>query len=266
MYALVMFRNTLLFCLFASAGSAFSAEGVDNIQFIEGWRGADGKHYSGIHIDLKDGWKTYWRSPQGSGIPPVFTVNRDGDITDVEIVFPKPNLYEEFGEEVLAYTGSVTFPVIFDIKDGTDVAVLDSKFSFAVCSDVCIPLSFTMKSLLPAGTSTGVSTIKAALKAGPTKASTVGLKRHNCTVDANGKSFEISSEYNWPFGQEPQKVVIEYPNDAFWVQPAEVVITGNSLSVTTVVKNYGSQISFLERNAITTSVLIENHIFEFAGC
>ena len=33
---------------------------------------AAGKIYAGVHIKLDSGWKTYWRQPGDSGVPPSF--------------------------------------------------------------------------------------------------------------------------------------------------------------------------------------------------
>ena len=50
-----------------------SADDLDDIlqvKLLPGWRGGDGTHIAAIQISLAPGWKTYWRQPVDTGIPP----------------------------------------------------------------------------------------------------------------------------------------------------------------------------------------------------
>ena len=53
---------------------AFAQQGGDilDARILTGWQRTDGKHVSALHIELNDGWKTYWRAPGDAGIPPHF--------------------------------------------------------------------------------------------------------------------------------------------------------------------------------------------------
>ncbi|MEM9717184.1 MAG: protein-disulfide reductase DsbD domain-containing protein, partial [Pseudomonadota bacterium] len=90
-----------LAALVASAVQAHALEDVVDVDFLHGWRESDGHHYAGVTITLAEGWKTYWRAPQGAGIPPVFTVLEHSNLDTMEMEFPKPMMLEDFGEKVL---------------------------------------------------------------------------------------------------------------------------------------------------------------------
>jgi len=261
-----MVKMMSILAVLGIASGAQAAEGVHSVEFIEGWRGDDGAHYSAIRIDLEDGWKTYWRAPQGSGIPPILAVRRGGNIQDVELLFPKPNLYEEFGESVLGYMDAVTFPIVFNLENAKAETELNSRFSFAVCKDVCIPLNFSIETILSPDQSSGTSAVKTALNAGPTNPAKVGLKRSSCKTTPSGTSHAVQAQFSWPFSQMPEMVVVEYPNDAYWVAPASTKMSASGLNVQSEIKYYGTGASILERNKMRISILTDDYIFEFTGC
>ncbi|MCA3560801.1 MAG: hypothetical protein IOC82_07195 [Aestuariivirga sp.] len=93
--------------------------------------------HTGVLIELAPGWKTYWRMPGDSGIPPEFTWT-PSRAAKVDVQFPAPARYVDKGGETVGYLQDVIFPVtVTPERPGA----LDLKLGlfFAVCKDVCIP-------------------------------------------------------------------------------------------------------------------------------
>src|SRR5205814_2195007 len=44
----------------------------------------------GIEFDLQDGWKTYWRTPGDSGVPPRIDFSKSDNVEAVTPLFPAP--------------------------------------------------------------------------------------------------------------------------------------------------------------------------------
>src|SRR5437868_14204650 len=44
----------------------------------------------GIEFELQDGWKTYWRTPGDSGVPPRIDFTRSENVESVTPLFPAP--------------------------------------------------------------------------------------------------------------------------------------------------------------------------------
>src|ERR1700741_3242826 len=44
----------------------------------------------GIAIQLQDGWKTYWRTPGDSGVPPRLDFSKSEHVEAVRILWPAP--------------------------------------------------------------------------------------------------------------------------------------------------------------------------------
>ena len=77
----------LALCGLPATGFGQSVEDLASVTVLPGWRDADGTHVTALRIDLAEGWKTYWRAPGDSGIPPSFAFS-GGDITAVQPHFP----------------------------------------------------------------------------------------------------------------------------------------------------------------------------------
>ncbi len=100
--------------------------------------GFDGTSWhTGVLIELAPGWKTYWRMPGDSGIPPEFTWS-PSQPARVEVQFPTPSRHVDKGGETIGYQGQVLLPVTVT-PDAPAALELNLDLFFAVCKDVCVP-------------------------------------------------------------------------------------------------------------------------------
>ena len=113
------------------AGSAGVAEGFEQQLGLD----QEGKALLAWEATLKDGWKTYWRSPGEAGLP-VRVFNGD---TEIDILYPFPERFELFGLETYGYSKQVTIP--FEVPKKTGEYLL--KADFMVCKDICVPFNAT---------------------------------------------------------------------------------------------------------------------------
>jgi DsbC/DsbD-like thiol-disulfide interchange protein len=94
---------------------------------------------AGILVELEPQWKTYWRMPGDSGIPPQFDWTGSENSAAIEVGFPVPRRFNDAAGETIGYHDQVVFPV-FVKPEKLDAAVsLRLNMFFAVCKDVCIP-------------------------------------------------------------------------------------------------------------------------------
>jgi DsbC/DsbD-like thiol-disulfide interchange protein len=95
---------------------------------------------AGLEIRLAEGFKTYWRSPGDSGVPPVFDFTRSSGLEAVTVRFPMPETFDDgAGGRAWGYKSSVVLPI--EARVTALSARLDLKLDFAVCGTMCIPLS-----------------------------------------------------------------------------------------------------------------------------
>ncbi len=110
----------------------------------------DGSIPAILEVQLKPGWKTYWRDPGASGIPPQVTLDPSGGVILKAIRFPAPKTFGEGPGRYAGYDQPVAFPLeLKRVANGGDLAIRASVF-LGICEDICIPvqgeLNLTLKS------------------------------------------------------------------------------------------------------------------------
>ncbi|MFK7792139.1 MAG: protein-disulfide reductase DsbD domain-containing protein [Devosiaceae bacterium] len=92
-----------------------------------------------VSIDLAPGWKTYWRLPGRFGLAPDFQWEASENLSDVEILFPKPHLFEEGGGHSIGYDQPVLWPIVVSIGDELLGGQLDLEIGLGLCEALCLP-------------------------------------------------------------------------------------------------------------------------------
>lgn len=111
----------------------------------------DGSIPAILEVKLEPGWKTYWRDPGASGIPPQITFDPSGAVALEAIRFPAPKTFGEGPGRYVGYDGSVAFPLVLKrLSDEKDLAVRASVF-LGVCEEICIPVQGTLDLTLESG-------------------------------------------------------------------------------------------------------------------
>ncbi|HEV7305006.1 protein-disulfide reductase DsbD domain-containing protein [Ensifer sp.] len=100
----------------------------------------DGTIPATLEIKLNPGWKTYWREPGASGIPPQVTLDPAGGVVLEKIGFPVPKTFDDGVVRYVGYDKSVAFPLTLKRVHGQgDVNIRASVF-LGICEDICIPV------------------------------------------------------------------------------------------------------------------------------
>jgi len=99
----------------------------------------DGLWQAGVRLDLDDGWKTYWRMPGDSGIPPQFDWSESSNVSNVDVSYPLPFRYHDASGETVGYKHRVLYPVSVRLTDPGRPAMLKLRLFFGTCRDICIP-------------------------------------------------------------------------------------------------------------------------------
>lgn len=105
----------------------------------------DGRLRGALEIDLKPGWKTYWRNPGSAGIPPQIDISRSAHISAAELQYPAPERIHDGETQWAGYTQSVALPVTFTLDQANAVTLIDVDVFLGICETICIPFqaSFT---------------------------------------------------------------------------------------------------------------------------
>lgn len=114
---------------------------------------ADGVLEAGIEIRLTPGWKTYWRYPGDSGVPPRFDWSGSRNVAGVDVAFPAPKRFSDGGSGFsIGYKGgSVLLPLRVRLAEPGRATRLDLSLDFAVCEALCVPVHAQASLDIPAG-------------------------------------------------------------------------------------------------------------------
>src|SRR2546427_5799298 len=95
----------------------------------------------GVAIQLQPGWKTYWRTPGDSGVPPRFDFSKSDNIEAVTVLWPAPKKFDDgAGGTALGYKQQVVLPLRIVAKNADKPVTLRANISYAVCDKLCIPV------------------------------------------------------------------------------------------------------------------------------
>ncbi len=118
------------------------------LRLLRGAVEPDGTRLAGIHIALDRGWKTYWRHPGDSGIPPVFDWSRSDNLAEADVLFPPPDRVSDGTGDILAFSREVVFAVRAVPRERARPITLRLTLEFGICEQVCIPAEMQAETVL----------------------------------------------------------------------------------------------------------------------
>jgi DsbC/DsbD-like thiol-disulfide interchange protein len=96
-------------------------------------------HRAGVEIRLAPGWKTYWRYPGDSGLPPRFDFSKSRNVKSVAVRWPAPQRLADEGGTSIGYKHDVVFPLDVVPQDAAKPVTLALGIDYAVCEKLCMP-------------------------------------------------------------------------------------------------------------------------------
>jgi DsbC/DsbD-like thiol-disulfide interchange protein len=159
-----------LFCAASSAIAADVSPWADDLQSAARLIAAPAHNESagrvfraGVEIKLKEGWKTYWRYPGDSGVPPVLDFSRSQNVKTVTVLYPAPMRFPDgAGGNSIGYKGVVVLPLHVVAEDAGKPVTLNLKLDYAVCEKLCVPAEAKLELLLTGTANANDATLSAA--------------------------------------------------------------------------------------------------------
>ncbi|MCA6105907.1 protein-disulfide reductase DsbD domain-containing protein [Bradyrhizobium cenepequi] len=122
----------------------------------------------GIAIQLEPGWKTYWRTPGDSGVPPRFDFSKSENVDAVTVLWPAPMKFDDgAGGTSLGYKQQVVLPLRIVAKNADKPLTLRANINYAVCEKLCIPVEASIELAFASVASTEDGALSAALDTVP---------------------------------------------------------------------------------------------------
>ncbi len=122
----------------------------------------------GIAIQLQPGWKTYWRSPGDSGVPPRFDFSKSDNVEAVTVLWPAPQKFDDgAGGTSLGYKQQVVLPLRIVAKNADKPVTLRADINYAVCDKLCVPVEASAELAFASVASTEDGNLSEALNSVP---------------------------------------------------------------------------------------------------
>jgi DsbC/DsbD-like thiol-disulfide interchange protein len=151
----------------AQDASPWQRDGHSAVRLLAGSR-SGAVLMGGIAFQLQPGWKTYWRTPGDSGVPPRFDFSKSDNIEAVTVLWPAPIQFDDgAGGHSLGYKGQVVLPLRIVAKSADKPVTLRAAISYAVCEKLCIPVEANAELAFASVASTEDSALYAALDTVP---------------------------------------------------------------------------------------------------
>jgi DsbC/DsbD-like thiol-disulfide interchange protein len=94
---------------------------------------------AGIEFTLDQGFKTYWRNPGESGLPPRFDWSGSENAASIEVQWPAPKRHEDAAGVAYVYGRKVILPVVVKPEQAGKPVKLALSVDYGICKDICIP-------------------------------------------------------------------------------------------------------------------------------
>ncbi len=249
----------------ACAPAMTRAEGLTGHQAHPGWRIAPDRHIAALELRLAPGWKTYWRAPGDTGIPPSFDWSASRNIDAVEVQWPAPEITWADGMRTIGYSDRVVLPLVVH-TGGPGAAELRGTMDLGLCKDICLPGQVSFSAQLPAGQDSPDPVIAAALAATPLSAAEAEVRAMRCTVTAGQDGVRLRTEIDMPSAGGRESAVIEPGMAQVWVTEPQTQRSGAVLVAEARLLPMGGAPIALDRSALRVTILGDNYAVEVTGC
>jgi DsbC/DsbD-like thiol-disulfide interchange protein len=166
-FAATIFASSMAIEARAQDASPWQRDGHSAVRLLAGSR-SGAVLLGGIAFQLELGWKTYWRNPGDSGVPPRFDFSKSENIEAVTVLWPAPTKFDDgAGGHSMGYHNQVVLPLRIVAKSTDKPVTLRADISYAVCEKLCIPVQANAELAITSVASTEDSALFAALDTVP---------------------------------------------------------------------------------------------------
>src|SRR5438270_7158247 len=166
-FAATVFSSFVTIEVRAEDASPWQRDGHSAVRLLAGSR-SGAVLLGGIAFQLDPGWKTYWRNPGDSGVPPRFDFSKSENIEAVTVLWPAPRKFDDgAGGYSLGYRDQVVLPLRIVAKNADKPVTLRADINYAVCEKLCIPVEASAELAITSVASTEDSALFAALDTVP---------------------------------------------------------------------------------------------------
>lgn len=230
-----------------------------------GWRTGSGSQMTALHLRLAPGWKTYWRAPGESGLPPSFDWRGSENVGAVAFHWPVPQVFDINGLRTIGYSDELVLPIEISPADPDAPMRVAARIDLGICEDVCVPVSVDVATVPDRG-ATEDPVIRAALAARPERPSEAGVTSVRCEAEPIADGVRLTAGLTMPRLGPEEFAVIELADRGVWVSGAETRREGGTLSAVADLVPPNARPFPLDPSTVRITVFGAGRAVEQEGC
>ena len=205
------------------AGAGDLPPGLAEAELLPPYATEAGTLMTALRLDLAPGWKTYWRSPGDSGVPPQFDWTAATNLGQAAPHWPRPEVIDSAGERTLGYHEALLLPIeITPAAPGQPVGG-SVQVELGLCLNVCVPAHLSLE-LPPPADSPDPRTL-AALAQVPTTVEAA----LNCDVTEIADGMQVSASVEGRAGEDTA-AALELAAPEVWVSAPDLTARDGRLT------------------------------------
>jgi len=235
------------------------------LEVLDGGLTRQGTHRAALRVVLADGWKTYWRAPGDTGIPPRITWDGSGNIGQVAVTWPAPQVFDQDGVRTIGYKHQMVLPLEITITQPGQPVQLSGEIEFGLCEDICVPAVLSFDLTLDPGAPRSPA-IAAAMAERPFSAAEASVTSTVCRVTPSADGITVEAFVTMPTAGGPEVAVIEPGDPQLWASQAVTTRQGDVLSIVSQVSHVSGSDFALDHALMRITVLGQRHAVDIQGC
>ncbi|TMV88890.1 hypothetical protein FGG78_16130 [Thioclava sp. BHET1] len=237
--------------------------GLEEAVLLPGWQRKDGTRMAGLQFKLEPGWKTYWRIPGDSGIPPRISFTGSQNVASLSLHWPAPEIFTAAGARTVGYHDALLLPVEITPVDPSMPVMLRAQADIGICDHICVPVSLQLETTLTApGPTSPDPQITQALEKVPRIASVQAA----CVTEPVADGTRLTARLTLPQPIGPEATLFELAKTPTWVSEPIHRREGTTLIASAEFVPPEAAPFAIEAEDVRITVLSELGALEIRGC
>lgn len=242
----------------APAHAASLPPGLEGAELLAGPARPDGSRLVALHLDLTPGWKTYWRSPGDTGVPPVFDWKAAPNVGSAEPHWPSPEIIDSDGTSTLGYHDALVLPILLTPAAAGAPVAGKVAIDLGLCLNICVPAHVELT--LPPADAPADPRVEAALALAPEQ----GAAPVTCAVTEIADGMRVTAAVTAPEGTAAAALEL-LPGEA-WVSQPELGEKDGKLTATADFVGPTGKPFALDPSAVRLTLVGAGGAVEYQGC
>lgn len=167
-----------------------------------------------LEMQLDPGWKTYWRMPGDSGVPPSFDWKEAPNVAKATVYYPAPHRMADQGGEAVGYKDHVVFPIRIERRDPKQRTPINATLEYGICKNICVPVEVKLTAACY-GASPSIAAAVDAVPRRPGEARATDPKLLEVIGSVTASPAKLTIDVDFGAGVEDADVFVEAPDGLF---------------------------------------------------